>query len=63
MSRNQKALFIIFGGTGDLAYRKLYPALYRLYSKGYLNENFAVIGTARREWSDDYYQQVVYKSI
>lgn len=63
MSRNQKALFIIFGGTGDLAYRKLYPALYRLYSKGYLNENFAVIGTARREWSDDYYQQVVYNSI
>lgn len=30
----QKALFIIFGGTGDLAYRKLYPALFNLYEKG-----------------------------
>lgn len=63
MSQNHKALFIIFGGTGDLAYRKLYPALYKLYKKNYINENFAVIGTARREWSDDYYQEVVYNSI
>lgn len=63
MSQNQKALFIIFGGTGDLAYRKLYPALYKLYKKNYLNENFAVIGTARRKWSDPYYQEVVYDSI
>lgn len=63
MSQNQKALFTIFGGTGDLAYRKLYPALYKLYSKNYLNENFAVIGTARRPWTDEYYQEVVYDSI
>lgn len=63
MSQNHKALFIIFGGTGDLAYRKLYPALYNLYKKKYINENFAVIGTARREWSDDYYQDVVYNSV
>ncbi|HLR89006.1 MAG TPA: glucose-6-phosphate dehydrogenase [Atopostipes sp.] len=63
MSQNQKALFIIFGGTGDLAYRKLYPALYRLYKKNYLNNNFAVIGTARRKWTDSYYQEVVYDSI
>lgn len=63
MSQNQKALFIIFGGTGDLAYRKLYPALYNLYKKDYLNNNFAVIGTARREWSDDYYQEVVTDAI
>lgn len=63
MSQNQKALFIIFGGTGDLAYRKLYPALYKLYKENYLNENFAVIGTARREWSDDYYQEIVTDAI
>jgi len=63
MSHNKKALFIIFGGTGDLAYRKLYPALYKLYKNNYLNENFAVIGTARREWSDSYYQEVVFDSI
>lgn len=63
MSQNQKALFIIFGGTGDLAYRKLYPALYKLYINNYLQDNFAVIGTARREWSDDYYQEIVTNAI
>lgn len=63
MSHNQKALFIIFGGTGDLAYRKLYPTLYKLYKNNYLNENFAVIGTARREWTHEYYQDIVLDSI
>ena len=59
----QKALFIIFGGTGDLAYRKLYPALFNLYEKGHLKENFAVIGTARRPWSNDHYHEVVMSAI
>lgn len=63
MSQANKALFIIFGGTGDLAKRKLYPSIYRLYKKGYIEENFAVIGTARREWSDEHYQEVVQDSI
>lgn len=63
MSQSNQALFIIFGGTGDLAHRKLYPALYRLYTKGFLDEHFAVIGTARRKWSDDYYQGVVRDAI
>lgn len=63
MSQRNSALFIIFGGTGDLAHRKLYPALYRLYLKGFLSDQFAVIGTARREWSDEHYQDVVKEAI
>lgn len=63
MSQETKALFIIFGATGDLAHRKLYPALYELYKKGYLSHSFAVIGTARREWSDEYFQEVIRDSI
>lgn len=63
MTTETKALFIIFGGTGDLAKRKLYPSLFRLFRKGNLQEHFAVIGTARREWSDDYYREVVGESI
>src|SRR5699024_2491969 len=59
----KKALFIIFGGTGDLARRKLYPSLYRLYKKGFLRTHFAVIGTARREWTDEYYQSIVQDAI
>lgn len=57
------ALFTIFGGTGDLAKRKLYPSLFRLYKKGLLAERFAVIGTARREWTNDYYREIVIETI
>lgn len=63
MSTKQQALFIIFGGTGDLAKRKLYPALFALYQKGIINENFAVIGTARRPWTDQHFQAVVCESL
>jgi len=59
MSKEKIALFTIFGGTGDLAQRKLYPSLFKLYQKGYLQDHFAVIGTARRPWTDDHYHQVV----
>ena len=59
----KKALFTIFGGTGDLAQRKLYPSLFRLYKKGDLKEDFAVIGTARRPWSDEHYREVVMGTI
>ncbi|GGC98685.1 glucose-6-phosphate dehydrogenase [Enterococcus wangshanyuanii] len=61
---NEKiALFTIFGGTGDLAKRKLYPSLFRLYRKGNLAEHFAVIGTARREWTDEHYREIVRETI
>lgn len=63
MSTKQQALFIIFGGTGDLAKRKLYPALFALYQKGIINEHFAVIGTARRPWTDQHFQAVVCESL
>ena len=42
------AVFFIFGATGDLARRKLFPAIYSLYREGKLGEDFAVIGVARR---------------
>lgn len=63
MTEENKALFIIFGGTGDLAKRKLYPSLFRLFRKGNINKHFAVIGTARREWSDSHFREVVSDSI
>ncbi len=47
-------LFTIFGASGDLAKRKLYPSLFRLYKAGHIKENFAVIGTARRPWAKEF---------
>lgn len=38
---------VIFGSTGDLAHRKLLPALYNLAHEGALPERFELIGVAR----------------
>jgi glucose-6-phosphate 1-dehydrogenase len=46
-------VLVIFGASGDLAQRKLFPALYSLAFRGLLPEQFAVIGVARTEMSDD----------
>ena len=56
-------LFTIFGASGDLAKRKLYPSLFRLYKAGHLAENFAVIGTARRPWTKEFFESTVIESL
>jgi glucose-6-phosphate 1-dehydrogenase len=65
VKQNEKpsALIMIFGATGDLANRKLYPSLFRLYEKGNLSKNFAVIGVARRSLTNDQFQENVRKSV
>lgn len=57
------SLIMIFGATGDLAKRKLFPSLYRLFERGRLTEQFAVIGVARRSLSNDEFQQSVKDSV
>lgn len=47
------AALVIFGITGDLAHRKLVPALYQLALDGQLPPETNIIGVGRREWSDD----------
>ena len=44
---------VIFGVTGDLGQRKLLPALFDLYEKGFLPKDFALIGFSRRVLSDE----------
>jgi glucose-6-phosphate 1-dehydrogenase len=44
---------VIFGVTGDLAHRKLLPAIYELNCEGRLTVPVHVIGFARREWTDE----------
>ena len=41
------AALIIFGASGDLTRRKLFPSLYRLFKNGMLAENFFILGTSR----------------
>ncbi|MCC9138345.1 glucose-6-phosphate dehydrogenase [Pontibacter silvestris] len=47
---------VIFGGTGDLAKRKLVPAFYNLFLDGWLPESFALIGLGRSSTDDTNYQ-------
>ena len=47
---------VIFGGSGDLAHRKLLPALYNLHVDHLLPPKVAVVGVGRKEMSDDDYR-------
>jgi glucose-6-phosphate 1-dehydrogenase len=46
-------VIVIFGANGDLAHRKLLPALYHLEAEGLMPKNYRVIGNSRSELSDE----------
>ncbi|MBP6858791.1 MAG: glucose-6-phosphate dehydrogenase [Candidatus Pacebacteria bacterium] len=52
-------IFVIFGITGDLASRKLIPALLELYTKRLLPQRFAVIGFSRRVFSREEFREFI----
>ena len=53
----------IFGATGDLARRKLLPAIYNLAHEGSLPERFNLVGVSRRDQSDDDFRESARESI
>ena len=48
---------VIFGASGDLTHRKLVPALFELFRQRRLPSEFALLGCARRPWSDEEFRQ------
>ncbi|GIW44112.1 MAG: glucose-6-phosphate 1-dehydrogenase [Candidatus Binatia bacterium] len=54
---------VIFGAAGDLARRKLIPALFTLSSEGCLSAGFDVIGVARRNFDDDAYREQMRRAV
>lgn len=50
--------FVIFGGTGDLSYRKLLPALYNLYASNTYND-INIIAIGRREYTKEEYINII----
>ena len=52
---------VLFGATGDLSKKKLFPALYHLERKGRLST--PIIGVARSDWTDDGFRQHAHDSI
>ncbi len=59
MKTSKKArpsIIVIFGGTGDLAKRKLIPAFYNLFLDNWMPEKFAIIGLGRSELDNTTYR-------
>src|SRR3569833_96323 len=50
---------VIFGGTGDLAYRKLLPALYQRFADKQIQPGSRIVGTARDAIDDAEYRKRV----
>ena len=54
---------MIFGGSGDLAQRKLIPALYNLALQRLLPATFSIVGTARKPLSHEEYREELHKAV
>lgn len=57
------ATLVVFGATGDLAQRKLLPALYNLAHDGLLSPRFNLLGAARAPLADEEYRRLVADSV
>ncbi|MBC7796818.1 MAG: glucose-6-phosphate dehydrogenase [Pyrinomonadaceae bacterium] len=57
--RAEPCIMVIFGATGDLAKRKLLPALYNLAKQGFLPEEFAFVGFARQTMSQEEHRKKI----
>jgi len=59
----EPATLVLFGGSGDLAGRKLLPALYNLALQRLLPASFAVVGAARRPQSDEAFRAELHDAV
>ncbi|KAF8529025.1 glucose-6-P dehydrogenase [Hysterangium stoloniferum] len=52
-------VIVVFGASGDLAKKKTYPALFKLFKQGYLSEDVRIVGYARTKMEDaDYHKRI-----
>lgn len=56
----QPVIFILFGATGDLSRKYLFPSLYQLYKHKHLPEEFLVIASGRSQLSNDEFLKLVF---
>ncbi len=62
-SRPEPFTLVILGVTGDLAARKILPALYGLWRDGYFSDDFAIVGVGRRDKDDTAFRADVRQSL
>ncbi len=56
-------VLVMFGVTGDLARKKLMPAIYDLANRGLLPPGFSFVGFARRDWENEDFAQLTYQAV
>jgi glucose-6-phosphate 1-dehydrogenase len=56
-------VLVLFGVTGDLASKKLLPAIYDLANRGLLPPGFSLVGFARRDWEDEDFAKLTHDAI
>ena len=56
-------VLVMFGVTGDLARKKLLPAIYDLANRGLLPPGFSLVGFARRDWEQEDFAQLTYEAV
>ncbi|HEU5417497.1 MAG TPA: glucose-6-phosphate dehydrogenase [Streptosporangiaceae bacterium] len=56
-------VLVLFGVTGDLASKKLLPAIYDLANRGLLPPGFSLVGFARRDWAHQDFAQVTHDAV
>ncbi len=56
-------VIVLFGASGDLAKRKLLPGMFHLAQVGLMPRRFRIIGTARRDLSDDEFREIARQAI
>src|ERR1700677_3353182 len=54
---------VMFGVTGDLARKKLMPALYDLANRGLLPPGFSLVGFARRDWEHEDFATITEQAV
>ena len=59
----EPCVLVMFGVTGDLARKKLLPAIYDLANRGLLPPGFSLVGFARRDWLDQDFAKLTYDAV
>jgi glucose-6-phosphate 1-dehydrogenase len=54
--KSQPTIFIIYGGSGDLCWRKIMPALFNLFLDGWMPDKFAIVGVGKTASPHDEYR-------
>jgi len=59
----KSSTLILFGATGDLAHRMLFPSLYHLFNEGLLPDPFRIVASARSEMDDEAFRATIAQAL